>query len=94
MHSPADEISQTKSIKDPIKDRFEGKAPYIKYTLGDNNGLVGFLTEDDIQFVKETIKVINKHEVTWALPTFLPPFQGRLRNDCQPTQQIDFVYKF
>jgi hypothetical protein len=25
-------------------------------------------TEDDIQFVKETIKVINKHEVTWVLP--------------------------
>ena len=43
-----------------IKEKgLTGKAPYIRYTRGDNNGLVGFykpLTEDDIQFVKETME--------------------------------------
>ncbi|KAF8882863.1 hypothetical protein BD779DRAFT_1663261 [Infundibulicybe gibba] len=29
-------------IKDPIKAKFDGRAPYIKYSRGDNEGLVGF----------------------------------------------------
>ncbi|KAJ3510261.1 hypothetical protein NLJ89_g4779 [Agrocybe chaxingu] len=59
-------------IKDPIKERFDGKAPYIKYARGENSGLVGFykpLSEEDIEFIKTTIKTINKNEVTWSLPT-------------------------
>ncbi|KAF4611811.1 hypothetical protein D9613_003940 [Agrocybe pediades] len=59
-------------VKDPIKARFDGKAPYIKYARGENSGLVGFykpLTEEDIEYVKTTIKTINNHEVTWSLPT-------------------------
>ncbi|PPR05429.1 hypothetical protein CVT26_011307 [Gymnopilus dilepis] len=59
-------------VKDPIKARFDGKAPYIKYARGENSGLVGFykpLTEEDIEYVKNTIKTINNHEVTWSLPT-------------------------
>ncbi|KAF8181038.1 hypothetical protein BJ912DRAFT_1145564 [Pholiota molesta] len=59
-------------IKDPIKARFDGKAPYIKYARGENSGLVGFykpLTEDDITYIKTTIPKINSHEVTWTIPT-------------------------
>ena len=59
-------------FQDPIKARFDGKAPYIKYARGENSGLVGFykpLTEEDIEYVKNTIKTINNHEVTWSLPT-------------------------
>ncbi|KAF8816897.1 hypothetical protein BYT27DRAFT_7127119 [Phlegmacium glaucopus] len=58
-------------IKDPIKEKFEGRAPYIKYTRGENSGLVGFykpLSEEDIEFVKSTIKTINNNEVTWSSP--------------------------
>ena len=59
------------SIQDPIKERFDGRAPYIKYTRGDDSGLVGFykpLSEEDIEFVKSTIKSINNNEVTWSSP--------------------------
>lgn len=58
-------------IKDPAKERFDGKAPFIKYSRGDNHGLVGFhktLSEEDITYIKETIKTINGNEVTWTLP--------------------------
>jgi len=60
------------SIQDPIKERFDGRAPYIKYTKGQNSGLVGFykpLSEEDIKFVESTIKTINNNEVTWSVPT-------------------------
>ena len=59
------------SIQDPIKERFDGRAPYIKYTRGENSGLVGFykpLSEEDIEFVRNTIKTINNNEVTWSSP--------------------------
>lgn len=58
--------------QDPIKARFDGKAPYIKYARGENSGLVGFykpLTEDDIAYVKTTITKINSNDVTWSIPT-------------------------
>ena len=58
--------------QDPIKTRFDGKAPYIKYARGENSGLVGFykpLSEDDITYVKSTITKINSNEVTWSIPT-------------------------
>jgi len=54
-----------------VKERFDGKAPFIKYSRGDNHGLVGFhktLSEEDITYIKETIKTINGNEVTWTLP--------------------------
>lgn len=59
-------------IKDPVKERFDGRAPFIKYSRGDNHGLVGFhkaLSEEDITYIKETIKTINENEVTWTLPS-------------------------
>lgn len=58
-------------IKDPLKARFDNRAPYIKYSRGDDFGLVGFhkaLSEDEITFVKETIKVIENRPVTWTVP--------------------------
>ncbi|GLB44463.1 putative protein with domain in the RNA-binding Lupus La protein; unknown function [Lyophyllum shimeji] len=58
-------------IKDPIKEKFEGRAPFIKYARGEDAGLVGFhkaLTEDEIATVRESIKTINSHPVTWTLP--------------------------
>lgn len=59
-------------IKDPVKERFDGRAPFIKYSRGDNHGLVGFnktLSEEDITYIKEAIKTINGNEVTWTLPS-------------------------
>ena len=61
----------SRSIQDPIRERFDGRAPYIKYARGENSGLVGFykpLSEEDIEFVKSTIKTINNNEVTWSSP--------------------------
>lgn len=57
--------------QDPIKEKFEGRSPFIKYSRGDDHGLVGFhkvLSEDEIALVKETIKTINSKPVTWSLP--------------------------
>ena len=59
------------TIQDPIRERFDGRAPYIKYTRGEDSGLVGFykpLSEEDIEFMKSTIKTINNNEVTWSSP--------------------------
>jgi lupus La protein len=56
--------------KDPIKQKFDGKAPFIKYTTGDDFGLVGFhkvLSEEDVATIKETVKTINSHEVDWSI---------------------------
>ena len=58
--------------QDPIKDNFDGRAPFIKYSRGDDFGFVGFhkaLTEDEITKVKEAIKTINSKPVTWTIPT-------------------------
>ncbi|KAG6917135.1 hypothetical protein DXG01_003725 [Tephrocybe rancida] len=58
-------------IKDPIKEKFENRAPFIKYARGDDAGLVGFhkaLSEEEIQVVKDTIKKINSRDVTWSVP--------------------------
>ncbi|KAG6876145.1 hypothetical protein C0992_000696 [Termitomyces sp. T32_za158] len=58
-------------IKNPIKEKFEGRAPYIKYTREEDSGLVGFhkaLTEEEIQIVKDTIKTLNSKEIIWSLP--------------------------
>lgn len=55
-----------------MKERFDGRAPFIKYSRGDNHGLVGFnktLSEEDITYIKEAIKTINGNEVTWTLPS-------------------------
>ncbi|KNZ71906.1 La like protein [Termitomyces sp. J132] len=58
-------------IKNPIKEKFEGRVPFIKYMRGEDSGLVGFhkaLTEDEIQIVKDTIKTLNSKEVSWSVP--------------------------
>jgi lupus La protein len=60
------------NLQEPLKTKFDNRAPYIKYSRGDDSGLVGFqkaLTEDEITFVKETIKTINKKPVTWTTPS-------------------------
>jgi lupus La protein len=57
-------------IKRPLKERFS-RAPFVKYTKGDDSGLVGFdkaLDEEDIAFVKEKIPTLNGNPVTWELP--------------------------
>lgn len=53
-----------------MKERFS-RAPFVKYTRGESSGLVGFdkaLTEDEISYVKETLKTLNGKEVTWNIP--------------------------
>ncbi|KAJ2932157.1 hypothetical protein H1R20_g4923, partial [Candolleomyces eurysporus] len=58
-------------IKDPLKEKFNGRPPYIKYSYGDDFGLVGFhraLTEEEISSVKELVKKVTEKEVTWCLP--------------------------
>lgn len=58
------------SMQDPIKEKFE-RAPFIKYARGENSGLVGFhkeLAEDEIAYIKDTIKTINSNTVTWSIP--------------------------
>ena len=58
------------NIKRPLKERFS-RAPFIKFTKGDDTGLVGFdkaLDEEDVAFVKEKIPTLNGKPVTWGLP--------------------------
>lgn len=58
------------SIKRPMKERFS-RAPFIKFTKGDDAGLVGFdkaLDEEDVAFVKEKIPTLNGNPVAWGLP--------------------------
>lgn len=58
------------NIKRPLKERFS-RAPFIKFTKGDDAGLVGFdkaLDEEDVAFVKEKIPTLNGDPVTWGLP--------------------------
>jgi lupus La protein len=57
-------------IKRPLKERFS-RAPFIKFTRGDDAGLVGFdkaLDEEDVAFVREKIPTLNGNSVTWGLP--------------------------
>ncbi|KAN0136574.1 hypothetical protein V8E53_005621 [Lactarius tabidus] len=57
-------------IKRPLKERFS-RAPFVRFTKGDDAGLVGFdkaLDEDDIAFVKEKIPTLNGNPITWELP--------------------------
>lgn len=66
-------------IKRPLKERFS-RSPFIKFTKGDDTGLVGFdkaLDEEDVAFVKEKIPTLNGNPVTWELPagTWLPFFR-------------------
>ncbi|KXN92548.1 hypothetical protein AN958_05403 [Leucoagaricus sp. SymC.cos] len=59
-------------IKDPLKAKFDNRAPYIKYSRGDDFGLVGFhktLSEEEVALVKETIQTINKKPVAWSSPS-------------------------
>ncbi|KAH9993373.1 hypothetical protein BJV77DRAFT_1067241 [Russula vinacea] len=58
-------------IKRPLKERFS-RAPFIKFTKGDDAGLVGFdkaLDEEDVAFVKEKIPTLTGNPVTWELPS-------------------------
>ncbi|KAF5370969.1 hypothetical protein D9757_009893 [Collybiopsis confluens] len=56
-------------IKLPLKDVFDGKAPYIDYARGKNDGFVGFhkaLSDEDILSVKKAVSKINGNEITWS----------------------------
>jgi lupus La protein len=71
------------SIKRPMKERFS-RAPFIKFTKGDDAGLVGFdkaLDEEDVAFVKEKIPTLNGNPVAWGLPrgTSFPYFSCFVR---------------
>ncbi|KAH8986611.1 hypothetical protein EDB92DRAFT_1878941 [Lactarius akahatsu] len=57
-------------IKRPLKERFS-RAPFVKFTKGDDAGLVGFdkaLDEDDLAFVREKIPTLNGKPITWEQP--------------------------
>jgi len=57
-------------IKRPLKERFS-RAPFVKFTKGDDAGLVGFdkaLDEEDIAFVKEKIPTLDGNPVIWEIP--------------------------
>ncbi|KAF9255077.1 hypothetical protein L218DRAFT_884893 [Marasmius fiardii PR-910] len=57
-------------IKNPIREVFDNKSPYIEYNRGDNHGLVGFhatLSEEDTEKVKEAVKTINGNAITWTV---------------------------
>ncbi|CAL1698480.1 unnamed protein product [Somion occarium] len=57
-------------VKGPLKERYT-RAPFVKYNKGDTWGLVGFdraLSEEDIAYVKENIKILGSKEVTWTIP--------------------------
>jgi lupus La protein len=50
-----------------LKERF-ARAPHIGYKRGDDHGYVGFdkpLTEEEVTFVKDTVKQINGRDVAW-----------------------------
>ena len=54
----------------PLRERFS-RAPFIQYNRGDDHGLVGFdnvLSDEDIAFVKETLKTLNSKDLTWSIP--------------------------
>jgi len=68
--NPSYLLLKSSSAKDPLKAKFDNRAPYIKYSHGDDFGLVGFhraLSEDEITFVKETIRVIEDKPITWTV---------------------------
>ncbi|KAI9435818.1 hypothetical protein H4582DRAFT_2112245 [Lactarius indigo] len=57
-------------IKRPLKERFS-RAPFVKFTKGDDAGLVGFdkaLVEEDLAFVREKLPTLNGKPITWELP--------------------------
>lgn len=57
------------TFQSPLKDIFDGRTPYIDYTRGRNDGLVGFhkeLSEEDILAVKKAVRTINGNEITWS----------------------------
>ncbi|KAI0289902.1 hypothetical protein B0F90DRAFT_1825756 [Multifurca ochricompacta] len=57
-------------IKRPLKEHFS-RVPFVKFTRGDDAGLVGFdkaLNEEDIAFVKEKIPTLNGKPILWELP--------------------------
>ena len=57
-------------IKRPLKERF-ARAPFVKFTKGDDAGLVGFdkaLDDDDTAFIREKIPTLNGKPITWDLP--------------------------
>jgi lupus La protein len=57
-------------IKRPLKERFS-RAPFVKFTKGEDMGLVGFdkaLDVEDIAFVKEKIPMLNGNPITWDQP--------------------------
>jgi lupus La protein len=79
------------NIKRPLKERFS-RAPFIKFTKGDDAGLVGFdkaLDEDDVAFVREKIPTLNGNPVTWGLPggTSFPYFSFSVRWKTRPFQR-------
>lgn len=57
-------------MKTPLRERF-ARVPYIQFSKGDDFGLVGFdkaLTEDEIDYVKTSLKTVNSNEVQWSIP--------------------------
>ena len=73
-------------IKRPLKERFP-RSPYVKFTKGDDAGLVGFdkaLDEDDIAFVREKIPTLHGKPITWELPEGMLSFRFMSRGPTNP----------
>jgi lupus La protein len=53
--------------------------PYIKHEKGESSGLLGFdkeLSEEDIAFVKETLKGQGGDSVVWSIAGGEPPVRS------------------
>lgn len=65
-----------------LRDKFS-RAPFIKYTRGDDHGLIGFdkaLSDEEVNYVKETLKTLGSKEVTWTTPSGTPHVASRKEN--------------
>lgn len=62
-------LEDTNAFQVPLKEKF-GRPPFIKHAQGESWGLVGFhkaLSEEEIQFVKDTVPKLGDKEVVWSL---------------------------
>jgi lupus La protein len=77
-------------IKRPLKERFN-RAPFVKFTKGEDMGLVGFdkaLDTEDIAFVKEKLPTLNGKPVTWDLPEGSSILYFSVSNAGRPTHNL------
>ena len=80
-------------IKRPLKERFS-RAPFVKFTKGEDMGLVGFdkaLDTEDIAFVKEKVPTLNGKPVTWEIPEGMSAAYFSVSNTGKPTHNLSVM---